>query len=212
MNIAVAAIAVAVFSYLLGGIPSAYVICKVAKKIDIREIGSGNVGATNVFRVFGWRLALMTAIVDVLKGFIPVMLTIYFLPQETRDWFMILAAIFSVLGHSYSPMLRLSGGKGIATSAGALLAMIPFSMIQVTVVFVAVIWIFRKVSLGSLLAALFLPITVMISYPDRPVILVFSFLLTTIIFWRHKSNIGRLINGTENEIDFSKISGIKGGS
>lgn len=193
---------ISVSSYAVGSFPSAYYLCKWFKGKDIRELGSGNVGATNVFRNFGWPLAITTAVIDVLKGLVPVLAVRFLLHPTPLDLFMILAGICAVLGHSYSPIIRFSGGKGIATSTGALLGITPYAALIAIVIFVVVIWRTRIVSLGSIWAAIAYPLVVLAFYSGRPVLIAFSIILSAILILRHKENIKRLKTHTEPQIKF----------
>jgi glycerol-3-phosphate acyltransferase PlsY len=192
-------------SYLLGSIPFGYLAGRLAG-IDIRRAGSGNVGATNVVRVLGKRYGYPVFVLDVLKGFCAVKISMLVAPGRSPEWnspeiFGILSAMCGVLGHLYSPWLKFEGGKGVATSAGALLALTPVAALIGVVIWIIVFWLTRYVSLASLTAAVALPIVVLIlSWQDqnkgKPLVYS-SACVAAVVIWRHRSNLSRLIRGTE---------------
>jgi acyl phosphate:glycerol-3-phosphate acyltransferase len=192
-------------SYLLGSIPFGYLAGRLAG-IDIRQVGSGNVGATNVVRVLGKKYGYPVFALDVLKGFGPVKISMLIaagLPQQwnSPEIFGILAAISSVLGHLYPPWLKFKGGKGVATSAGALLALTPVATLIGVAIWIVLFWLTGYVSLASMTAAIILPIVILVmrshdSNKGKP--LVYSAVcVAVIVIWRHRSNLSRLIRGTE---------------
>ncbi|HPP87150.1 MAG TPA: glycerol-3-phosphate 1-O-acyltransferase PlsY [bacterium] len=188
---------VAICSYLIGSIPTAYIIGNLVKKIDIRNFGSGNVGATNVFRVLGARWGIITLILDMLKGFIPV----YIVKKIFNDSFneQLISGAFVVIGHIFTIFLKFSGGKGVASAAGFLLAFTPIETIFTLIVFIAVFAITHIVSLGSIIAAISYPI--IIFFFKHPMKLqIFSIILALLIIVKHKKNIERLIKGEEKKI------------
>lgn len=187
-------------AFLIGSIPFAYVVGRVFFQADIREHGSGNVGATNVFRVFGVWPALLVASLDIMKGFIPVAAASIVSPEGWSDWLMISATLAAVLGHSYTPWLGLSGGKGVATVAGALLRLTPWSVLVLLPVFVALVVTWRIVSLGSVVIALLYPVSVLVFYSDRPPVVAMSVAAAALVLWRHKGNMGRILRGEEKRI------------
>jgi glycerol-3-phosphate acyltransferase PlsY len=184
------------FGYLLGSIPTGYVMGLIAG-VDVRESGSGNVGATNVARVVGKREGALTLLADVAKGFIPVLLATQLgLPVE------VLAAIAlaAFFGHVFPIFLKFRGGKGVATALGVFLGLAPLGTGILIVVFVGVFVISRIVSLGSMITAAAAPFVFWLSsYPV--VIVATSALVTVIILARHRANIQRLIAGTEPKFD-----------
>jgi len=194
-----------VCSYLLGSIPFGYLAGRLAGA-DIRRAGSGNVGATNVVRVLGKRYGYPVFVLDVLKGFAAVKISMLLAPGRPPEWnspeiFGILAAISSVLGHLYPPWLKFKGGKGVATSAGALLALAPLATLIGVALWVIVFWMTRYVSLASIIAAFALPLVILVvSWDDQnPVkpLVYSSACVAAIVVWRHRSNLSRLIRGTE---------------
>jgi glycerol-3-phosphate acyltransferase PlsY len=194
------ALAVLVGAYLIGGIPTAYVIGKVVFKTDIREHGSGNVGATNAYRVLGMWPGLTVVVLDVLKGFLAVAVAALVSPEAWEDWLMVGAALAVVAGHTYTPFLGFAGGKGIATGTGAVLRLTPWSVALLAPVFFGVTLTTRIVSLGSLAIAVLYPFTVLLLYPDRPATTVFAFIAAPLVIWRHRGNIARIFRGEEPRI------------
>jgi glycerol-3-phosphate acyltransferase PlsY len=192
-------------SYLLGSIPFGYLAGRLAG-IDVRKAGSGNVGATNVVRVMGKQYGYPVFALDVLKGFGAVKISMLIASGRPQEWnspeiFGILAATSSVLGHVYPPWLKFKGGKGVATSAGALLALTPVATLIGVAVWIIVFWLTRYVSLASVVATVALPIVIlMIGSPDQNSgkLLVYSSLcVAALVIWRHRSNLSRLLRGTE---------------
>ena len=196
---------VVVVAYLLGSIPCGYLAGKL-QGIDVRQHGSGNIGATNVLRVLGkpWGFAVFFA--DALKGFLAVRAALLLVARtagaaEYAEFYAILAAAACVAGHSFPVWLRFKGGKGVATSAGALFGVVPIASITIFLVWLVVFLTTRYVSLASIIAALALPIVVGIlvhlKFTQGNVLLFFSMAMTALVVWRHRSNISRLLNGTE---------------
>jgi acyl phosphate:glycerol-3-phosphate acyltransferase len=192
---------VLVGSYLVGGIPFSY-LAGAWKGIDLREHGSGNLGASNTYRILGGKIALGVLVLDIAKGFLPVLLA--------RTWDLpghepvheLAAAVGAVMGHLFSPYLRFSGGKGIATSAGAFLALAPWAFGCALAVFAAVFALRKIVSLASLSAAVTLPIAVYYTTrlglaPSSSDVLYASILVMLVVVWKHRGNIKRLAAGTE---------------
>lgn len=192
-------------SYLLGSIPFGYLAGRLAG-IDIRQAGSGNVGATNVVRVLGKKYGYPVFALDVLKGFGPVKISMLIAPGLPPQWnspeiFGILAAISSVLGHLYPPWLKFKGGKGVATSAGALLALTPIATLIGVAIWIVLFWLTGYVSLASMTAAIILPIVILVmrsqdSNKGKPLVCSAA-CVAAIVIWRHRSNLSRLIRGTE---------------
>ena len=192
-------------SYLLGSIPFGYLAGRLAGT-DIRRAGSGNVGATNVVRVLGKRYGYPVFALDVLKGFGAVKISMLVAPGPPPEWnspeiLGIAAAMSSVLGHLYPPWLKFKGGKGVATSAGALLALTPVATLIGVAIWIIVFWLTRYVSLASVTAAVVLPILIwVVSSRDQNNVkpLVYSSVcVAAVVVWRHRSNLSRLMRGTE---------------
>lgn len=183
-------------SYLLGAIPTSYLVARLAKGIDLREVGSKNLGATNLYRSLGWSYAIPVGLFDVAKGIVPVLL---FGPAAGGpSWMALALGITAVLGHVFSVFVRFQGGKGVATAAGVMLGLAPWAtMVSLVTWLVTVRWT-GYVSLGSILAAVVLPIGAYLLHPDlRPVVWAFA-LLGLFIVVMHRANVGRLIAGTES--------------
>jgi glycerol-3-phosphate acyltransferase PlsY len=197
--------AVVIGSYLLGSVPFGYLAGRLAG-IDIRKVGSGNVGATNVVRVLGKRYGYPVFALDFLKGFGAVLISMLAAPGKPPAWnsseiFGILAAMSSVLGHLYPPWLKFKGGKGVATSAGALLALAPVATLIGVAIWIIVFWLTGYVSLASMIAAVTLPIVILImgSHDSRngKALVYASACVAAVVVWRHRSNLSRLMRGTE---------------
>jgi glycerol-3-phosphate acyltransferase PlsY len=204
-------IAVFLVSYLIGAIPWGYLIGK-KHGVDIRTLGSKNVGATNVTRVIGKWNGRLCFLLDFLKGFIPVLVVTVLCKQGLiKDVYHInqmLAAISAVLGHIFPVYLWFKGGKGVSTAAGAILALAPYSFVIAGLVWILVYLFSRYVSLASISAAAILPISAtLISflkpelYYHSPYVLGFLYFLAGMTIIKHSSNIKRLLNGTENRFE-----------
>ena len=196
---------VALGAFLLGSIPTGYLVAR-AKGVDIRQHGSGNIGATNVFRTLGKPLGIFVFVVDALKGFAAVWLANHF--GEACPWTGIIAAVAVIAGHNYTPWLGFKGGKGIATSAGVLLALMPWAVLAIAIVWFAVFQISRYVSLASICAAAALPLAVAALWyggcGGNGPLLGFSLVISALAIWRHRSNMERLRAGTEPRFEGKK--------
>ena len=186
-------------SYLSGSIPFAAIAGKL-RGVDLRKHGSGNLGATNVFRVLGWKIGVLVFLADALKGAIPV----YFLPPRIvspRDpivW-AIACGIAAIAGHVRPIFLKLQkGGKGVATAAGVFFALAPMPMAVTFAIFVVVVLATGYVSLGSMLSALALPTILLVTLGPRSPLFIVSTIIALFVFWTHRSNIGRLRRGEEH--------------
>ena len=204
-------VAAMLLAYLVGAIPFGVVVGKLFYHVDVREHGSGNVGTTNVFRVLGKKAGAAVLVCDMLKGYIPAGIAAYFL-RETDPWLVIFIAAAPVVGHMYSVFLKGRGGKGVATGAGVVLALVPLAGGIIFVVWVLLIVITRYVSLASLVATLLVPVFVFALGDPLPY-LIAAVLVTVGIFWAHRGNIRRLLSGTENRVklqwshDHSAVTG-----
>ncbi|MBC7361298.1 MAG: glycerol-3-phosphate 1-O-acyltransferase PlsY [Candidatus Aminicenantes bacterium] len=184
-----------VASYLLGAIPTGYLLVKLTTRRDIREVGSGSTGATNVLRYKGWRLAIPVMLVDILKGFLPALLASVYLQDRTLALLGVLAA---VIGHCYPVYLKFRGGKGVATSVGGFLYLASLPLLLSLVVMVVLLLIFRYVSLATITGLFLFPLFVLILYKDYNLFLI-GLLTFLIVVIRHKENIRRLLAGTERK-------------
>ena len=196
---------VALLAYLLGAIPSGYIAGRIGG-IDVRKVGSGNIGATNVTRVLGKRFGYPVFVVDFGKGLaaVAVGMMVAKNAQSTPQFVDLcgaLAAIFSVIGHSYPIWLGFKGGKGVATTLGSLFGLHWISAAVVCVVWIVAFQLTRYVSLASIAAAIALPVTVatmlFLKQLQTPILLYFTVFLAGIIVLRHRSNLSRLLKGTE---------------
>jgi len=214
LNVVWRAVLVIVAGYLLGGIPFGAIVTRRMHGVDITKVGSGNTGATNVFRAVGWKAALVVAVLDVFKGTVPALLALLITDpswaDNGADLLIIAAGSAAMLGHMFSPYFRLRGGKGIATAAGAILVLMPAVFVLLVVFFVAVILIGRIVSVASLLAAVSFPFMTWWLYPGRPVLLAFAVCVVPVVVWSHRANIGRLLRGEEPRITMGRASDLRG--
>jgi acyl phosphate:glycerol-3-phosphate acyltransferase len=197
---------IALVAYLLGSIPFGFLVAK-AKGVDIRSAGSGNIGATNAMRVLGKPAGIFVLIMDCAKGYVAVWFCNMVLkaPQETD---FVIAGIFAVLGHNYPCWLKFKGGKGIATSAGVFLALAPWAALVALVIFILAVLVTKYVSVGSIAAAIALPVTVWVMTPDNRLLCIVTTILGALAIYKHKSNIQRLMAGTENRLG-KKAGGAK---
>jgi len=194
-------------SYLLGALPSGYILARAIKGIDIREHGSGNVGATNVFRVVGKACGLTVLLVDIGKGVLAVTLVAncfhHISPIVNLNLYRIILGLCAISGHNWPIFLGFKGGKGIATSTGVLIAILPKALILSAVVWAAVVLIWRYISLGSIAASIALPIFVVILYQGSEGFLwlvLFAVFLSIIAIYKHRPNIRKLLKGHEEKI------------
>jgi len=204
-------VALSAISYLAGGIPFSYLAGRLLRGIDLRDFGSGNLGASNTFRVLGSKVAIVVLVLDIAKGFSPVAFSGSFAAHSSLGphWFGAAAMFFAILGHLYSPYLRFAGGKGIATSAGAFAALVPWAFAGALILFAVVFAARRIVSLASIFASLSLPLFVWgtgrleIGDPHWS-LLVVSFVIMCIVIAKHRDNIRRLLAGTEKKLSRAK--------
>ena len=195
--------AAALVAYLLGSIPFGFIAGLIAG-VDVREHGSGNIGATNTLRVLGKKYGYAVFVADVLKGFFAVRIALWLaqFDPSTSYFIGILAAFFVVVGHSFPVWLRFRGGKGVAAAAGACLGLLPVATFIAVIVWIAIFFAFRFVSLASIIAAIALPISAwFLGNVADPILLGFSGLIAALIIFRHRSNIVRLLQGSEPRFD-----------
>lgn len=184
-------------AFLTGSVPTAFWYAKYVHNLDIRQHGSGNIGATNSLRVLGKKAGIIVLFIDLLKGLIPVLVArqLGFTPENT-----LLIGIFAVLGHLFSPFVGFKGGKGIATAFGVILAFSPLGALASVAVFGIVLYFSRYVSLGSLCGVLAFWVYIFFQ-PGRSVqILLLASVLALLLIISHRQNLGRLWSGTENKI------------
>lgn len=187
---------IALFSYLIGSIPFGFVIAKYAYGLDIRTVGSHNIGTTNVFRNLGYAAGVLVLAGDVGKGMLSVWLAKYYIGSDLG---MIIAAASVISGHNWPLTLRLRGGKGIATACGALLVMTPLTTVILILVWLGIVLLTKYVSLASITAAAIFPVLTFVLSRDRIGLLVFGVIAASVIIFKHRSNISRLIGGIENK-------------
>jgi acyl phosphate:glycerol-3-phosphate acyltransferase len=184
----------AAFSYVAGGIPTGYLIAKQLRGIDIREHGSGNPGAANVYRTVGKGAGIVTLAVDALKGFLPVTLAKYYYPGHYK--LLVLCGALAILGHVWTIFLRFKGGKAVATSAGVFLALSPKSALFALIIFGMGVGFTGHISVGSMAAAALFPFIVLAFHSPLPVTIL-AFGATTLILIRHIPNLKRLLQREE---------------
>lgn len=182
-------------AFLMGSIPFGVIIARV-RGVDLKKVGSGNIGATNVLRTMGKRPALLALIGDVLKGTIPVLAAKYLLHDTTPEGIVGMSAI---LGHNFSIFLRFRGGKGVATSIGMLFVFSPFAAAATVVLWLTVIFLTKYSSLGAIVSFGLLPVSMYLFDNSREKLIV-SFIIAALLMIRHADNINRLIRGTEPRI------------
>jgi glycerol-3-phosphate acyltransferase PlsY len=195
---------IAVTAYIIGSIPAGYIAGRM-RGVDIRNLGSGNIGATNVLRTLGKRYGYPVFLFDFSKGLISVALAIFIFKQSDgpigRDLCEIVAGVGAVVGHSYPVWLRFRGGKGVATSLGVLFCLIPLAAVIAVAVWLLVFWTSRYVSIASITSAVVLPVAtgaiIYLRGANSAALVYFAACLAVLIVWRHRANISRLLNGTE---------------
>jgi len=204
-----------VASYITGSFPTSIIVGKIVRGIDIREHGSGNAGGTNVFRVLGWKPALVVVIVDVFKGWLATFLyPAYLFPGQLamdQGVVQILCGFAAVLGHTYTVFAGFRGGKGVGTLAGMLLALYPIVFPLCLGVFVLTLMMSGYVSLSSIMASVALPLFLLLLPPlgilqAAPMsLIIFSLLIPWFVIFTHRSNIARLRDGTENRFEKAMV-------
>jgi glycerol-3-phosphate acyltransferase PlsY len=184
-------------SYLLGAIPTSYLVSRIFAKIDLREHGSGNLGATNLYRVLGWKYAVPVALFDIAKGAIPVLVVAPLVSDS--ELFAMACGVAAIIGHVFSVFVRFKGGKGVATAAGVMLGLTPLALAVCAVVWAILVLATGYVSLGSIAAAAVLPVAVyLLGQPVSPQLLWIDMAVAAGVIILHRRNIGRLLHGTEN--------------
>jgi acyl phosphate:glycerol-3-phosphate acyltransferase len=210
-----------ILSYLIGSIPTSIIVSKAARGIDIREHGSGNAGGTNVMRVLGWKHGVLVILLDAFKGVLAVVVvarlhygSIPFqniTPFDDFTLVQIIAGISAVIGHVWTIFAGFKGGKGIATALGMLLMIITVDMLIAVGVFIIVVSISKYVSLGSLIAGIAVPLSLIIrenvfnvDIPGYNTLLPFIIAVSLLIIFTHRKNVVRIFNGSENKLSFKK--------
>jgi glycerol-3-phosphate acyltransferase PlsY len=184
-------------SYLLGAIPTSHLVSRLFAKIDLRKHGSGNLGATNLYRVLGWKYAIPVALFDIAKGAIPVMV---FAPMVMNsELFAVACGVAAILGHVFSVFVGFKGGKGVATAAGVMLGLTPLALAVAAGVWAVVVLLTGYVSLGSIAAAAILPFAVyLLEHPTTSALFWVDGAVAAGVIFLHRRNIQRLLRGTES--------------
>lgn len=201
------------FGFIPGAIPFGFVVGRF-RDIDLRRLGSGNIGFTNVIRVMGWQYGLPVLVLDMAKGFLPVfftaalvrvtvsgpseLLTIYSLFGGRLELLRVITGLGAIIGHVYTPALRFKGGKGVATAAGVVLALTPWTLLLCLAVFLIILLSTRYLSLASITAAIVLPIATAWFARGQVAVFIFTLLVAVLILVRHIANVKRLLAGTEH--------------
>jgi len=194
---------ISLFAYLLGSVPTGLILAKLFSKVDPRQIGSKNIGATNIFRTAGKSLGILTLVGDVLKGAIPTVLAMYLVPADqwglSRHIWIALAGLSSFLGHVFSIFLGFKGGKGVATALGFYLPISTIPVLIESLIFLGIVWKWRYISLGSIICVTTIPILIAFFRDESKAYFIASMIIAAIILYRHQSNLSRLLQGTENK-------------
>ena len=181
--------------YLIAAIPSGVIISHLMGSEDVRQKGSGNIGATNVYRVVGKLGGILTLVGDTMKGFLPLLAYKSWLaPTPTQFG---VACVIAIIGHCYPVYLKFRGGKGVATALGIFLVLSPPTVLAAALVFVITVAASRYISLGSVLAAMSAPLLILMLNHPQPIFLATLF-IAMLVIWRHRTNIRRLLDGSEN--------------
>ena len=202
-------ILIILLAYLVGSFPTSIVVGRMTRRIDIREHGSKNAGGTNAFRVLGWKAGLFVAMVDILKGVLATLLIAKIRVDPLMldyELVQIIAGTSAVIGHVWTVLAKFKGGKGVATGGGMIIALFPWASLICFIIFSALVLTTRYVSLGSIIATSSLPFVLltfdrMFGKSVSNSLLTFSILISCLIIFTHRSNIRRLINGTENRFE-----------
>ena len=187
-----------VLTYFIGAIPSGVWIGKIFKGVDVRDYGSKNSGATNSYRVLGAKLGVVVLVMDILKGFIPLYIASR-LNLKNDD--LVILGLVAILAHTFSCFISFKGGKGVATSLGVFLFLIPIITLILLIIFILVAYFTRYISLASITAAFLLPIFTFFTHRDT-YLFALSAIIAIFVIYRHKTNISRLLSGTENKFKF----------
>lgn len=184
-------------AYLMGAIPTSWLAARLGAGIDLRQHGSKNLGATNVFRVLGWKYAIPVGVFDVAKGAVPV-LVLAPLVESSQEWMPLAVGLTAILGHVYSAFVGFRGGKGVATAAGVVLGLAPLPLLASAAIWAAVLKFTGYVSLASMLGAVVFPVAAWVVRPEDRYLPAIGTALALFIIFTHRSNIRRLLAGTES--------------
>jgi len=193
---------IALFGYLLGSIPTGLLLTRFFSKIDPRQEGSRNIGATNIYRTAGKKMGILTLIGDVLKGMIPIGIAIQMVGGQwglPADVWIAIAGLSPIVGHVFPIFLGFKGGKGVATALGIYLPISPIAVFIEFFVFLTVVWKWKFISLGSITCVITIPILVAFFRSDSQAYFVLSVIIAALVIYRHQSNISRILQGTENK-------------
>ena len=185
-------------TYFIGAIPSGVWIGKAFKGIDVRDYGSKNSGATNSYRILGAKLGVIVLVMDIIKGFVPLYIASKF-DLKYND--LVILGLVAILAHTFSCFISFKGGKGVATSLGVFLFLIPVITLILLVIFILIVYFTKYISLGSITAAFLLPIFTFFTHRDS-YLFALSIIIGIFVIYRHKTNISRLLSGTENKFKF----------
>jgi glycerol-3-phosphate acyltransferase PlsY len=181
--------------YLLGSIPSSYLVARWFGGVDLRQHGSKNLGATNLYRTLGWRYALPAGVFDVAKGMVPI---VVFAPRAgSGEWVPLALGVSAIVGHVFSVFVGFRGGKGVATAAGAVLGLAPLPLGVSAAVWALLVWVTGYVSLGSMFGAAAFPLAAWLLQPDDQYVILGGLVLAAFIVFNHRGNIRRLLEGRE---------------
>ena len=212
MNVFLAA-GLVIGCYLTGAVPFGLLLVKAFKGIDIRTVGSGNIGATNVARAAGRKVAILVFVLDFAKGYLPVLGVLYLSKAHGGGQLLpVIAGLATVLGHMFPVYLKFRGGKGVATGAGMLAALVPLALGVSFIVWVLIVGATRYVSLGSMSASVALPVSFIAFYRESAfdedvALMVFCVIIGALVIVRHRHNIRRLLTGTESRIGGKPAAG-----
>jgi glycerol-3-phosphate acyltransferase PlsY len=198
----------ATVAYLMGSIPFGFILARVFLGTDVRTIGSGNIGATNVMRTGSKGLGVATLLLDAAKGYVAVYIALAMCSGTAADLSRYVvggvAAVCAMLGHIFPVWLKFKGGKGVATGVGVFLALAPKAVAAVLIVFLLIVLVFRYVSLASIVATALFPIAAVLLEGDGYVLLPFVIVAAILIIAKHHANIRRLLRGTEHRLELTK--------
>lgn len=203
--ITVASLAWLPAAYLLGAVPSSYLLARWMAGVDLREHGSKNLGATNLYRLLGWKAAIPAGAFDLAKGAVPALLAVRF--GTGPSWWPLVVGVAAVVGHVYSPFVGFKGGKGVATAAGVFLALAPASVGAAAVVWVGLLWLTGYMSVASMTGAVAFATATPLLYPRDQVLTWTARIVCVFIVFTHRSNIRRLLAGTESRFGARKAGG-----
>lgn len=195
-------ILVLIISYFLGAIPFAYIMTSFITGKDVRQYGSGNVGATNAARVMGIKYGIIVGIMDIFKGFIAIMAAKLLLYSSAPEYYLFLAALLAIIGHNWPVFLKFSGGKGVATTFGVILGIYPVVFLFFILIWFLLVIIGKYVSLASILSGILLPVIIYFYRGFDIYNIIFATILALLIIIRHHSNIDRLLKGKERKINW----------